>query len=111
MAVKKREKRVEKLDVVFEEIKMATCTKKQEVVDFIKLGKPIGLSPKSRMSVNSAGFKVEYHVPTMSLVVRIGDKEVGDFVITKEAWEELKQGGEVQLEFAKAKASNVKKRK
>ena len=72
---------------------------------FGRLGMPIHISPKANISFNKPGYKSEYFVETVTLVVGIGKDHTADLVMSREAWEALNSGEEVNYmttkEFAK----------
>jgi len=72
---------------------------------FGRLGMPIHISPKSNISFNKPGYKSEYFVETITLVVGIGNNHTADLVMSREAWEALNAGEKVECmttqEFAK----------
>lgn len=69
----------------------------QIVEAFARLGKEIKITPKSNVSINKEGFKVEYFEKTVSVRIRIGFDHDALLVMTEDAWKALKGGDEVTI--------------
>lgn len=61
------------------------------------LGMPIKISPKSRVSINKAGLKVEYFVETISVLIGIGKDHTAELIMDKDAWEALNNGEQLHI--------------
>jgi hypothetical protein len=64
-------------------------------VAFARLGKEMKLSPKSRVSVNLRGATLTHESESVSLVVGIGNNNVAYLSMSKDAWNALANGEEV----------------
>jgi len=79
----------------------ATRTYDQIILKFDNLGKEIKISPKACVTVNKAGFKTEFFVDTVSINIGIGNDHTADLIMTRKAWEALKDGEEVNITTVK----------
>ncbi len=61
------------------------------------LGKEIKISPKSHVTVNNPGYKTEFFVETVTLLIGIGKDHTADLVMTREAWDALNKGAKVDI--------------
>ena len=68
-----------------------------EIDGFARLGKEVRVSPKSHISINKPGFKTEFFVETVSVVIGIGNDHSADLIMSKSAWEALNSGEEVSV--------------
>jgi hypothetical protein len=74
----------------------------QYVIDkFSNLGREIKISPKANVSVNKKGFKTEFYVETINVVIGIGRDHTADLIMSVEAWEALNKGEEIKITTAK----------
>ena len=64
-------------------------------VAFARLGKEMKLSPKSRVSVNERGATLTHEGESVSLVVGIGNNHVAYLSMSKDAWNALSNGEQV----------------
>jgi len=69
----------------------------QQIKAIARLGKEIKISPKANITINEAGFKTEFFVETVNVLIGIGKDHVADLVMSLEAWEALKGGAEVSI--------------
>ena len=60
-----------------------------------ELGKKIIIPAKTGVSKNSAGFKQEWFVETISIIIGIGKDHTAELIMDLEAWEALKSGQEI----------------
>lgn len=74
-----------------------TRTYKQTIMNFSSLGRELKVSPKSHVCVNEPGYKQEFFVESVSVLIGIGKDHTADIVMTKEAWEAFKAGEEVTI--------------
>src|SRR5690606_2581004 len=59
------------------------------VNSFARLGREIKISPKSKVSINSPGYKVEFFVETVDVLIGIGNDHTAHLVMEVEAWKAL----------------------
>jgi hypothetical protein len=85
------------LEVVMSGDGPITRTYKQVIDKFSTLGKEIKISPKANICINEPGFRTEFFVETVNVVVGIGTDHTADIIMTKDAWEALKNGEEVTI--------------
>jgi hypothetical protein len=57
------------------------------------LGRKIDLHERAKIAILKPGYKIEYNVPSVDLLIAIGKNNVANLSMTKEAWEELKKEG------------------
>ena len=70
---------------------------KQEIDHFARLGKEIKISPKANVSVNKKGYRTEFFVETVTLVIGIGKDHTADLIMSKDAWEALDNGEKINI--------------
>ena len=75
----------------------ATREYQYEIDYFARLGKEIKISPKANATVSKKGFKAEFFVETVNIVIGIGKDHTADLVMTKDAWEALKNDEPVSI--------------
>lgn len=80
----------------------------QTVEAFARLGKEIKVTPKSNISINKEGFKVEYFEKTVSVNIKIGFDHTALLVMTEDAWKALKAGDEVTVVTTKEQQKKFK---
>lgn len=64
---------------------------------FARLGKEIRISPKANVSVNRPGFKTEFFVESVNIVIGIGNDHTADVIMDIDAWKALKEGQKVHV--------------
>ena len=69
----------------------------QEIIKFSALGKEIKISPKSHITINKAGYKAEYFVDTVSVGIGIGNDNTAELIMTKDAYEALLNGEQINI--------------
>jgi hypothetical protein len=74
-----------------------TRSYKQTIVNFGSLGRELKVSPKSHITFNKAGYKHEFFVESVSILIGIGKDHTADIVMSKEAWEAFKSGEEISI--------------
>lgn len=74
-----------------------TRTYSQKMSNFFRLGKEIKISPKATAMVNAPGYKQEFFVESVSVLIGIGKNHSADLIMSKEAWEALKNGEEISI--------------
>ena len=90
-----------KVQMVGENEPTATRIYTQHIRSFARLGKGIKISPKANVSVNEPGFKMEFFVPTVNVLIGIGKDWTADVVMTEDAWKALKGGEEINITTTK----------
>ena len=90
-----------KVEMVLPEGSVATRTYDQVITKVNALGKEIKISPKACVTVNKAGFKTEFYVPTISINIGIGKDHTADLIMDIEAWEALTHGAVVHITTVK----------
>jgi hypothetical protein len=78
--------------------KKATRNYQYEIDHFARLGKEIKISPKANITVNKAGFKTEFFVETVNVVIGIGSEHTADLIMSKDAWIALNNGEKIDIE-------------
>ncbi len=78
--------------------KKATRIYQYEIERFTRFGKEIKISPKSNTTVNKVGFKTEFFVETVSVLIGIGKDHTADLIMSKDSWEALNNGAEIFIE-------------
>lgn len=68
-----------------------------EISTFGSLGREIKISPKANITVNHPGYKIEFFVDTVTVLIGIGKDNTADLVMTKDAWEALKNGEAIDI--------------
>lgn len=69
----------------------------QEIQAFTKLGREVKISPKANISINKPGFKTEFFVETINILIGIGKDHTADLIMSKDAWLALKDGEEISV--------------
>lgn len=69
----------------------------ESVENYAYLGREIKISPKSNAQINKAGYKKEFFVESVSVLIHIGDSHTAQLVMTRQAWEALKNGAEINV--------------
>jgi hypothetical protein len=70
---------------------------KQEIDHFARLGREIKISPKANISVNKAGFKTEFFVETVDVLIGIGKNNTAHLIMNKDAWMALNNGEKISI--------------
>lgn len=68
-----------------------------EIDYFTRLGREIKISPKANITVNKAGFKTEFFVETVNVLIGIGNDHTADLIMSKDAWEALNNGEPISI--------------
>jgi DNA-binding winged helix-turn-helix (wHTH) protein len=69
----------------------------QEISKIRSLGKEIKISPKSFVTVNKPGFKTEFFVETVNVLIGIGKNHTADLIMSIDSWEALNAGAKVHI--------------
>lgn len=77
--------------------KRATRNYEYEIDGLGRLGKEIKISPKANITFNKRGFKTEFFVPSVNVLIGIGNDHTADLIMTVEAWESLNKGEEIHI--------------
>lgn len=72
-------------------------TEDRKTKKFDRLGREIKISPKSNISVNYPGYKLEYFVETVTVSIGIGNDHTAQLVMDREAWQSLNSGEPVHV--------------
>lgn len=75
-----------------------TRTYGYEITHFDRFGKEIKISPKANAMFHPKGYKMEFFVDTVSVVIGIGNNHVADLVMSKAAWDDLQLGAKPSVE-------------
>lgn len=92
---------VTKVIMVTPKGKKATRNYDYTIKNFGTLGKEIKISPKANITVNSPGYKTEFFVETVGVLIGIGKDHTADLIMTKEAWMALKKGAKIDITTTK----------
>ena len=65
------------------------------------LGKEIKISPKSHVSMNTSGFKIEFFTPTVDVLIGIGKDHVAYLLMDEDAWKALNKGEKIHISTLK----------
>ena len=57
----------------------------------------IKISPKANITVNKAGFKTEFFVETVNVLIGIGNDHNADLIMSKDAWDALLKGEKIHI--------------
>ena len=85
------------VEIVTPKGKKATRTYCYEIDSFARLGKEIKISPKACITLNKPGFKTEFFVETVNVLIRIGNDHTADLIMSKDAWEALNSGEKINI--------------
>lgn len=85
------------VEMVTHKGKKATRMYAYEIDHFTRLGKEIKISPKANITVNKAGFKTEFFVETVNVLIGIGKDNTADLIMSKDAWEALNNGEPISI--------------
>ena len=77
--------------------KAATKVYSQYIESFQRLGREIKISPKANVCINKPGFKTEFFVTTINVVISIGKNHTADLIMSEDAWNALRDGEEVSM--------------
>lgn len=96
------------------ESKKATRNYKYHINGIAKLGKEIKISPKACVTINNPGYSVEFFTESVNVVIGIGNDNVADLIMSKDAWEALLNGEQISIttteDFVKKYVSKSKKK-
>jgi len=62
-----------------------------------RLGKEIKITPKAHIIVMNPGYKKEYLVESIEVLIGIGNDHTASLIMTKEAWEALQSGEKINI--------------
>lgn len=72
-----------------------------EIKKFARLGREIKISPKTNISINRPGRKVEYMVETVEVTIGIGPDHSARLLMDVDSWVALKNGEEINITTTK----------
>lgn len=75
----------------------ATRKYTQFIESFVRLGREIRISPKANVTINAPGFKTEFYVRTINIVIGIGRDHTADVIMTEDAWKALLDGEKISI--------------
>lgn len=88
---------------------------KSEIERFVRFGRELKITPKANATVSKPGFRIEFFVPTVSVLVGIGNDHVANLVMDLEAWKAFVEGEKLHIttteEFNKQFINELKDRK
>lgn len=70
---------------------------RKEALNYGTLGKEIKLSPKTYISLNKAGYGIDFFTPTVDIVIGIGNDHVAYLIMPEDAWKALNSGDEINV--------------
>jgi len=93
------EAKLEKADVKVEMVDTGECTRvyTQHINTFGTLGREIKISPKSCITINKPGYKTEFFVESVSVLIGIGKDHTADIIMSRDSWEALINGAEISI--------------
>jgi hypothetical protein len=62
-----------------------------------RLGREIKISPKAHIDVIEAGYKTEFGVPIIEVLIGIGKDHTASLIMDTEAWEALRAGEKINI--------------
>lgn len=74
-----------------------TRTYNQFIEGMARLGKEIKISPKANVTINSEGFKTEFFVKTINVLIGIGKDYTADLIMEENAWKALLDGEKISI--------------
>lgn len=69
----------------------------QKIEHFARLGREIKITPKSNIEINEAGYSKKYFVPSISVLIGIGNDHTATLLMDVESWEALKNGAKIDI--------------
>ena len=75
----------------------ATRSYHQEICNHGSLGRELKISPKSHITFNCPGYKQEFFVESVAVLIGIGKDHTADLIMSKEAYEALRSGEEINV--------------
>lgn len=79
----------------------ATRNYHQTIVNFGSLGREVKISPKANVTINKEGYKQEFFVESVSVLIGIGNDHTADLIMSRDSWEALKAGEEISITTTK----------
>lgn len=89
----------------------ATRIYHQTILGYLYFGRELKVSPKSNAVLNKVGYKSEFFVETVSVLIGIGDDYTADLVMTKGAWDAFVAGETINIDTVKEFNAKYIKRK
>lgn len=75
----------------------ATRNYDQRISGSVRFGREMKISPKANATVNEPGFSTKFFVPTVSVLIAIGNDHSADLIMTVEAWRAFKSGQPIEI--------------
>jgi hypothetical protein len=69
----------------------------QRISGSVRFGREMKISPKANATVNEPGFSTKFFVPTVSVLIGIGNDHSADLIMTVEAWRAFKSGQPIEI--------------
>lgn len=79
----------------------ARSISQSKIANHGKLGKRIEIGSTAHVSLNEAGMKSEWFVPTIQCIIGIGKDHVAYLIMDEDAWKALKKGQKVNIDSIK----------
>lgn len=99
--VNKKSNSVIKVMTITPKGKKATRDYHYTISSYGSLGREIKISPKANITVNEPGFKTEFFVESVNVLIGIGNDHTADLIMSKDSWEALKKGAEISITTTK----------
>lgn len=69
----------------------------QEICNHGSLGRELKISPKAHVMFNAIGYKQEFFVESVAVLIGIGKDHTADLIMSRDAYEALKAGEEINV--------------
>lgn len=70
----------------------------QEIENFGKLGRRVEIGSTAKVDICKAGRTIKYFVPTVEVLIGIGNNHTARFIMDELAWKALKRGDEINID-------------
>lgn len=74
-----------------------TSKTQYELGSFVRFGKEIKISPKANTTILKEGYKKEFFVESVNVLIGIGKDHTAELIMSKDAWEALNNGEPVNI--------------
>lgn len=65
---------------------------------FVRFGRELRVSPKSNAIVLLPGYKEEWGIPVVQVLIGIGKDHIAEVLMTEDAWKVFKGGAAIEIE-------------